>query len=32
LKALVDQYPKEAVVVAASVAFGVGTLWRRGYL
>ena len=32
LEAVIEKYPRETVVVAAFLAFGAGTLWRRGYL
>jgi hypothetical protein len=32
LEIVIEKYPRETVVVAAFLAFGAGTLWRRGYL
>jgi hypothetical protein len=32
LETVIEKYPRETVVVAAFLAFGAGTLWRRGYL
>jgi hypothetical protein len=32
VQTVIDKYPRETVVVAAFLAFGAGTLWRRGYL
>jgi hypothetical protein len=31
IESTIEKYPRETVVAAAVIAFGVGTLWRRGY-
>ena len=32
LETVIEKHPRETVVVAAFLAFGAGTLWRRGFL
>jgi hypothetical protein len=32
IESTIEKYPRETVVAAAVIAFGVGTLWRRGCL